>query len=79
MTPAAFSAWTKGYICTQKENDERMKAWIYCHASLVRSAVWGRRMPDYEQIFARNRRNMSDEEMYESVLALNAMIGGKKE
>lgn len=62
-----------------EEEDERKKAGIYNLAALIRTAVWGKRMPDYEQVFRRKQKEMSDEAMYASVLALNAMMGGRTE
>lgn len=76
MTPAAFNAWATGYVKTLKEDEERQKAGIYNLASLIRTAVWGKRFPDYEQVFPSSKKEMSDEAMYAAVCALNAMMGG---
>ena len=56
------------------------KANIYNLSALIRVAIWGKRMPKYEQVFRgkRSRRKMSDEEMYNTVLALNGKWGGSE-
>ena len=51
---------------------------IYNLAALIRTAVWGKHMPKYDTVFRKTsrKREMTDEEMYSSVLALNALFGG---
>lgn len=79
MTPSQFYAWTNGYL-EKLENDRQLRqADIYNLAALIRAAVWSKHMPKYESVFHRNRKKkeMTDEQMYSAVLALNAMFGGE--
>ncbi len=58
---------------------------IHSLASLVRRAVWGKRMPNYEECFndsvpsSGTKKAMSDEAMYITVKAINAALGGKED
>jgi len=80
MTPAAFNAYVRGYLKEQDAQQEIAAAQNYRLAVMVRSAVWGKRMPPYETFAPkRSKRSMTDDEMYQSVLALNAALGGKTE
>ena len=58
-----------------------MKANIYNLAALIRAAVWSKHMPKYNSVFPekkKEKKEMTDEEMYRSVLALNALFGGNQ-
>ena len=80
MTPAAFHAYVQGYLKEQETQQTMTAAQNYRLAVMVRSAIWEKRMPAYETFAPKQqRRAMTDEEMYQSVLALNAALGGKTE
>ena len=57
-----------------------MKANIYNMAALIRSAVWSKHMPKYSSVFPeKKKKEMTDDEMYRSVLGLNSAFGGNTE
>ena len=63
---------------TQTENERKRD---YNLAVLVRAAIGAKRMPDYDRFFPEGagqseKKFMSDEQMYQQVLALNAALGG---
>ena len=77
MTPAAFHAYVEGYLEEQKAAIEIQRRQNYNLAVMVRVAVGTKRMPEYKKFFPEKRKKqMSDEEMYQQVLALNALLGG---
>ena len=77
MTPAAFGAYVQGYLQEQETQQELLAAQNYRLAAIIRAAVWSKRMPPYEHFAPRKQKKvMTDEEMYQSVLALNAAMGG---
>lgn len=78
MTPAAFHAYVEGYLETQKDNLEIQRTMAYNLAIMVRAAVGAKHMPTYKQFFPpqKSKKTMSDEAMYQQVLALNSMLGG---
>ncbi len=76
MTPVEFSAWVKGF----EEREELWRRHDYDLAVLVRAAIHAKRMPKYEQVDReKNRKIMSDEEMFKVVRALNRMMGGTED
>ena len=63
---------------TQTESERKRD---YNLAVMVRAAVGAKRMPDYNRFFPEGagqgeKKSMSDEQMYQQVLALNAALGG---
>lgn len=78
MTPAAFRAYVRGYLEEQKFRLEARQRQDYNLAVMVRAAVGEKRMPEYERFFRnqRSRKAMSDAEIYQSILAINAALGG---
>ena len=65
----------------QAEADVREgRARIYGLAAAVRAMIWSKHPPSYERMFPkdRERKKMTDDEMYAQVRALNAMFGGKE-
>lgn len=77
MTPAAFHAYVEGYLEEQKAAAELQRRQNYNLAVMVRAAIGSKHMPKYNRLFPEKRKKqMSDEEMYQQVLALNAMLGG---
>lgn len=80
MTPATFRAWIKGYLDVQQAMREGKRHEDYNLAVMFRAAMGSNRMPSFEQVFPDSRRGsrepMTDEQMYQQVLALNAALGG---
>ena len=80
MTPATFRAWIKGYLDAEQAKKKGRQQEDYNLAVMVRAAVGTKRMPSFEQMFPDSRRGsrepMTDEQMYQQVLALNAALGG---
>lgn len=81
MTPRELG-WMLEARGEQAEEDARMdRARIYGLASAVRTMIWSKHPPSYERMYPEDRRKkeMTDEEMYAQVRALNALFGGKEE
>ena len=78
MTPAAFRAYVRGYLEEQKFRLEARQRQDYNLAVMVRAAVGEKRMPEYERFFRnqKSRKAMSDTEICQSILAINAALGG---
>lgn len=81
MTPTAFRAYVRGYLEEQKFRIETRQRQDYNLAVMVRAAVGAKHMPEYERFFksagqAGPKKPMSDAQMYQQVLALNAALGG---
>ena len=78
MTPAAFRAYVRGYLEEQTYRIETRQRQDYNLAVMIRAAVGEKRMPDYERFFRsrKSRKAMSDAEICQSILALNAALGG---
>ena len=81
MTPAAFRAYVQGCADREQTKTEYERHRDYNLAVLVRAAVGAKRMPDYHRFFPEGagqseKKPMSDEQMYQQVLALNAALGG---
>jgi len=82
MTPAAFRAYVKGYLEEERFRMETRQRQDYNLAVMVRAAIGERRMPEYERFYRGGKQagakqdTMTDEQMYQQVLALNAALGG---
>ena len=81
MTPAAFRAYVQGCADREQTQAESERKRDYNLAVMVRAAVGAKRMPDYHRFFPEGagqseKKPMSDEQMYQQVLALNAALGG---
>lgn len=77
MTPAAFNAYVRGYLDDMESRQQMQTALNYQLAGMIRSAVWAKHMPRFEAFTPKKKKKvMTDEEMYQSVLALNAALGG---
>lgn len=79
MTPSQFYAWTESVIKKQEDEMRLRQAENYNLAALIRMAVWSKHMPRYESVFrhSRKKKEMTDEEMYSAVSALNKLFGGE--
>lgn len=60
------------------EDDARQdRGKIYDLAAAVRAMIWKKNVPSYDELFPGDRKKeMTDEEMFAQVRALNAMFGG---
>lgn len=80
LTPAQFYIYVKTCVDSAAQQRKATNADVYNLASLVRVAVWGKRMPKYEAVFqSAKKRNMSGDDMFKFVSALNASLGGNGE
>jgi hypothetical protein len=81
MTPVAFRAYAQGRADWEQARAENDRHRDYNLAVLVRAAVGSKRMPDYKRFFPEGagrgeKKPMTDEQMYQQVLALNKALGG---
>lgn len=78
MTPRQLQLACDVYAQAKKEEIRMQSARIYSLASLIRTAVWGKRMPAFDRVFPedKKKKEMTDEELYEQVRALNKLFGG---
>ncbi len=81
LTPAEFFAFADGYLKNAENEQEMAKMRIYSLACAIRTAIWGKRMPQYDQMFAKQKQKeqMTDEAMYQVCEALCRAYGGKIE
>ena len=78
MTPASFGAYVRGYLKEQETQQELLAAQNYRLAVIIRTAIWSKRMPSYETFAPKKpKKVMTDEEMFQSVFALNTALGGR--
>lgn len=80
MTPAQLIIYADAYAENMKEAQERARQELYVSASLISTfvglALNGKQKPSYEKIFGTEKNEMTDEQMYATVKALNARFGG---
>ena len=81
MSPLELHLYAEAFRSRMEDETKAKRAEAYMSASLIRMAVWARHMKSYETIFPDNvrKRDMTDEEMYENVRALNWLFGGTEE
>lgn len=79
MTPRELEWLLEAHREQTEMNARREREKIYNLAGAIRTMIWSKHPPDYDQMFPKDRKEMSDEEMYAQVRALNAMFGGKEE
>lgn len=81
MTPRELAWLLDAYGENAEEQARMTRTKIYSLASAVRTMIWAKHPPSYERMFPEDRRKkeMTDEEMFEQVRALNALFGGKEE
>ena len=80
MTPGELNLAVKAYGERLRLEQRMAAASNYNLACLIRTAVWGKRMPKFEQVVGSDKpkakKNMTDDEMYAVVKALNRAFGG---
>lgn len=64
----------------QAEDDARLDmARIYDLSAAIRAMIWHKTAPSFAELFPKARKKeMSDDEMYAEVCALNKMFGGEE-
>lgn len=81
MTPTELHVWSKAYREKLRDEAHSEKYNSYNLASLIRAMVWAKHAPSFEAVYPGEGKNkdMSDEQMYAQVLALNKLFGGTEE
>lgn len=67
----------------QERNRDEVKisrSKLYTLAALVRAMIWSKHPPKYERVFPedREKKEMTDDELYAQAKVLNALFGGKE-
>lgn len=81
MTPAQLNTYARAHVQRRKEEAKTTQANIYSLAALIRTMVWSKNPPSFEDAFSGSEpepKEMSDDEMYAQVRRLNAIFGGKE-
>ena len=78
MTPSELNLAARAYSARTKSEQEFASLMNYQLATLIRAAVWSKRMPEYRSPFEAKPKQIeqSDDALFASVLALNAAMGG---
>lgn len=82
MTPVELNLYAEAYGARQERRQKLAQANIYALATLIRSMVWAKKPPSYEESFPEHSsagETMTDEQMYTMVRGLNALFGGKED
>ena len=81
MTPRELAFWLQARREHMEDEARGQRRNIYNLASLIRSMVWARHAPSFEAAFPHDsaKKEMSDEQMYAQVRALNRLSGGTEE
>ena len=81
MTPRELWIYSRAYRDRVRGEARVKHAEIYSLASLIRSMVWAKHAPSFEAVFPHDsaKKEMSDEQMYAQVRALNRLFGGTEE
>jgi len=81
MTPVELNLYARAAAKRQREEQRLSQANLYSLAALIRSMVWSKHPPSYEKVFpdkSKNQEEMTDDQMYATVRALNALFGGEE-
>ncbi len=81
MTPRELFLWSAAYRERLRDEARAKQIETYNLAGLIRSMVWAKHAPSLESVFpnAVRKKDMTDEQMYEQVKALNRLFGGTEE
>ena len=73
--------WSRAFREKLRDEAKMKRREIYTLAGLIRTMVWARHAPSYESVFPETagKKEMTDEQMYAQVCALNKLFGGKTE
>lgn len=78
MTPRELHLWAEAYLDRNRRAERDKKTEIYNLAGLIRVMVWAKHPPRFQEVFP-DKTEMDDDEMYETVRALNRLMGGEEE
>ena len=81
MTPVELNIYARAQAERQRDEQKLAQANLYSLAALIRPMVWAKHPPKYEQVYPEKRPkqdNMTDDQMYATVRALNALFGGEE-
>ena len=81
MTPVELNIYARAQAERRREEQKLAQANLYSLAALIRPMIWAKHPPKYEQVYPENRPkqdNMTDDQMYATVRALNALFGGEE-
>ena len=81
MTPAQLTDYAKGYRAQQEAKQRRTNVDLYNLAALIASVTLSKHPKPFDEVFpeqAKSKKDMTDEQMYANVRALNALFGGKE-
>ena len=79
LTPAELDILAESWLEAREDRMETLQHGIYTLAALIRPMIWGEDIPSYEDVFGgagHGGEDMTDEAMYEVVLAWNKALGG---
>ncbi len=83
MTPAELNLYADAYVERRREALRLEQINLYNLAALIRPMVWSKHPPRLERVFPQATRKepqkeMTDEQMYAQVVALNRLFGGEE-
>lgn len=80
MTPQELNLYARAYGERKRVEEKATRASHYLLSTLIRTMVWAKRAPSYESVFPDDveRKDMTDEEIFAQVRALNALFGGEE-
>ncbi len=80
MTPRELWIWSRAYRDRIRNEARARRSEIYTLASLVRPMIWSKHPPSFERAFpedVRRNKKMTEKQMLQQAMALNAAFGGK--
>lgn len=81
MTPVQLNIYARANAQKIREEQKLSQANIYSLAALIRPMVWSKHPPSFEKAFpnaGQEPQEMTDEQMFAKVKALNALFGGEE-
>lgn len=81
MTPAELNLYARAQGERIRAEQKAVRGNLYSLSVLIRAMVWARQPPSYETAFpddAEKPKDMTDDEIYATIRALNAAMGGKE-
>lgn len=80
MTPAQVTACARGYARGREERQKQRNLDLYNLAVLISRVTLSKNPISFAEAFPDQvtRKEMSDDQMYEAVRALNALFGGEE-
>ena len=81
MTPVELNIYAGADVKRRREEQKLSQANLYSLAALIRPMIWSKHPPSYEKVFPDEKtkeKEMTDDQMYATVRALNALFGGEE-